>query len=399
MTNTMHINFYFRPSTVDDTIGSIYVQVTINKERVVLGAVTSVSGLRLPKVMMIKAKHWDAKEQRVRRVSDQALVINKAIGKCEEKLNKLYAQHEGFDITMNGRQLKLLFFGETRVRPTLPLLMDAFIKDRTDKRGNENTIATYQFKFRPFTAFLTKFNYLNLPAEEFTPELLENYKTYLMVDRKNSDRTADKSRQVVKTILLWAAGTGLIKINPLLNTRIRVDKTPNLECLSQEEVQIVRSAPLMPQLRAIADCFIFACYTGLAYQDLKDLSPENLQVKEGKRCIVGNRNKTGTEYIVPVTPIVNELMVKYNGVKLPLPSNQRYNTYLKDIMFLLGIKKRITTHTARKTFADWCINEIMMSDEATIVAMGQKDPKELTPYRKIKSKRLISEFPKDLLME
>ncbi len=90
-------------------------------------------------------------------------------------------------------------------------------------------------------------------------------------------------------------------------------------------------------------------------------------------------------------------MDKYEGVNLPLPALDDYNPLLRQIMFSVGIDKRITSHTARKTFADWCINEVGLSEEATIVAMGQKDAKELKPYRRTRPKRLLAEFPTDLM--
>ena len=90
-------------------------------------------------------------------------------------------------------------------------------------------------------------------------------------------------------------------------------------------------------------------------------------------------------------------MDKYQGITMPLPHLNYYNPHLQQIMLTLGIEKRITSHTARKTFADWCINELELSEEATIVAMGQKAAKELTPYRKTRPKRLLSEFPDELL--
>lgn len=397
MTNVMLINFYLRPSTVDPNYGSVYVQVRINSEMIVLGAVTSVSGLKMPKSLMIEARHWDNKKKRVRQVSSQALAINRAIAECENKLNKLYLQHEGFDIHMNAKQLKLLFFGETRVRPTMTMIMDAFLKEREAIGTKKSTLDTYRFKFRPMTDFIKSKGLSSKPAEDFTSDVLQQFRIFMITIRNNKPNSADKACQVVKTVLLWAAGAGLIKTNPLINTRIRVDKTPNLECLTQEEVKTLREAVLSPHLRAIADCFIFACYTGLAYQDLKGLGQESIQFVEGAKCIVGSRLKTNTGYCIPVTPVIAELMEKYPGLKLPVPSNQYYNSSLKEIMYYLGINKRITTHTARKTFCDWCINELDLTEEATIVAMGQKDAKELKPYRVTRPKRLMSEFPKELI--
>lgn len=393
----MLINYYLRPSTVDPTMGAVYVQVRVNRSLIVLGAVTAVSGLNLPKSIMIQTCHWDNKKKRVKQASLHASVINKAIAECEEKLLKIYAQHQGYDRKMTAKGLKEQFTKGGRMHPSFPDLIQKFIDEKVALKIRTSTVNTYRFKMRPLLEFLKQEGRSELPAEEFTQGVLNRYRTYLITHRNNKPNSAEKACQVVKTILLWAAANEFITINPLQYTRIRVDKTPNLECLDQQEVQMLIHANLLPHLRAIADCFVFACYTGLAYQDLKGLSTRNLQVVERIQCLVGERQKTGTSYCIPVTPVVAGLLEKYPTLQLPLPSNQYYNTALKEIMFCLGINKRITTHTARKTFADWCINEIGLSEEATIVAMGQKNAKELTPYRRTRPKRLLAEFPTDLL--
>ncbi|UHG93213.1 phage integrase SAM-like domain-containing protein [Spirosoma oryzicola] len=397
MLNYMYINFYPRKSTTDPEQCSINLRVTINQERLTLGAVTAICGLGFPKSVMIERKCWDERKGRVKQGTPHATMINQAIAECEKKLDKLYAQHEGFDVHMTANSLKELFLNGGRIRPTMSDLMGAFIDEREKLKARQSTIDTYRFKFRPLLAFLTARNYLTKAAEEFTPGILKEYRLYLITERGNGDRNADKSCQVVKTLLLWAAGAERIKINPLLNIRIRVDKTPNLECLTQAELEILHNADLMPDMREVADCFRFACYTGLAYQDMGAVTEENVQEIEGRLCIVGNRLKTGTEYCIPITKPVWELMQKYENLSIPLPKLDDYNPTLRQIMHFLGIKKRITSHTARKTFADWCINELGLSEEATIVAMGQKDAKELKPYRRTRPKRLLSEFPKEWL--
>lgn len=399
MTNIMLINFFLRKSHTNPATAAVYVEVTINSQRVQLGAVTSVSGLKLPKSIMIEVRHWDKKEERVKRVSDQALAINKAIDACREKLTRIYNQHEGFEVYMNGKDLKNMFFDQIRLKATFPLLMDAFIKEREAIGSKASTINTYKYKFIPILEFLTEKGMLRAPVDHFTPAVLNQFRVFMITRRANKARSADKICQVVKTVLLWAAGNGTIAKNPLINIRIRVDKTPNVERLDQEEVAKLISANLPANLRAIADCFIFSCYTGLAYDDLRLLSSDNLQVVQSHRCLVGKRKKTGTDYCIPITPVVSGLIEKYGGVSLPLPTNQAYNRALKLIMFRLDIAKNVSSHTARKTFCDWCMNELGMTNEATTVAMGQKAAKELDAYRKMRPKRMLREFPDELLMQ
>ena len=397
MLNYMYINFYVRKSVTDPSLCSVNLRVTINQQRLTLGAVTAIAGMGLPKSVMIETKFWDERKGKVRPGCPQATMINQAIAECERKLDKLYQQHEGFDVYMTADRLKELFFNGGRIRPSIPDLMGQYLSEREATGSPKSTVDTYRWKFRPLLAFLTEKGYLTRPAEEFTPGVLKEFRVYLIVARKNSDRSADKVCQFTKTLLLWAAQHEKIKINPLLNIRIRVDKTPNLECLTQEEVQTLADAQLIPEMRAVADCFRFACYTGLAYQDMQRLTDDNLQLIEGQWCILGNRKKTGTEFCIPVTQPISDLMQKYKGIKMPLPKLGDYNPLLRQIMLSLGIRKRITSHTARKTFADWLINHLNLSEEAAIVAMGQKDARELEAYRRTRPKRLLNEFPTELL--
>jgi len=111
-----------------------------------------------------------------------------------------------------------------------------------------------------------------------------------------------------------------------------------------------------PRLQLVQDCFIFSCYTGLAYNELKRLSKKHIVIGfDGQLWIEMIREKTQREISIPLLPKAKELIVKYDDanaeVIFPLVSNQRYNSYLKEMATIIGIEKRLITHTARKTFA------------------------------------------------
>ncbi len=104
------------------------------------------------------------------------------------------------------------------------------------------------------------------------------------------------------------------------------------------------------------DWFVFSCYTGLAYNEISKLQKKHI-IKgfDGELWIEMVREKTQKNIAVPLLPQAKELIDKYaddNSEEVfDVCSNQRYNSYLKEIASILGINKRLTTHTARKTFA------------------------------------------------
>jgi integrase len=106
----------------------------------------------------------------------------------------------------------------------------------------------------------------------------------------------------------------------------------------------------------VKDWFVFSCYTGLAYNEISNLKKQHI-VKgfDGELWIEMKREKTQKNISVPLLPKAKELIDKYadenSEVVFDVCSNQRYNSYLKEIASILGINKRLTTHTARKTFA------------------------------------------------
>ena len=111
-----------------------------------------------------------------------------------------------------------------------------------------------------------------------------------------------------------------------------------------------------PRLQEVKDWFVFSCYTGLAYNEIKNLRKEHI-VKgfDGELWIEMKREKTQKNIAVPILPKAQELINKYaddnSETVFDVCSNQRYNSYLKSIALIVGIDKRLTTHTARKTFA------------------------------------------------
>jgi site-specific recombinase XerD len=95
---------------------------------------------------------------------------------------------------------------------------------------------------------------------------------------------------------------------------------------------------------------VFQIYTGLAFSDMESLTPDNIEVKNGKQWIVIHRKKTGERSAIPLLPGAKAILDKYKDV-LPVSSNQKMNAYLKEIGVLCGISKNLTPHLGRHSSA------------------------------------------------
>jgi integrase len=84
---------------------------------------------------------------------------------------------------------------------------------------------------------------------------------------------------------------------------------------------------------------------------MSTLSTKNIEIGfDGKEWIQMVRKKTNRKISIPILPKAREILDKYNE-SLPGISNQKFNSYLKEISELIGINKKLTHHIARKTFA------------------------------------------------
>ena len=127
---------------------------------------------------------------------------------------------------------------------------------------------------------------------------------------------------------------------------------------NEDEIKIILKKKMVSErLEQVRDVFIFSCFSGLAYVDVANLKEDNIRKSfDGNLWIITKRQKTNTDVNVPLLDIPKMILEKYkgklpDGKVLPIISNQKLNAYLKEIADVCGIKKNLTFHLARHTFA------------------------------------------------
>jgi len=135
----------------------------------------------------------------------------------------------------------------------------------------------------------------------------------------------------------------------------------NREILTIEELAILTDKEFnISRLNEIRDIFLFCCFTGYAFVDVEKLTKADVSTGiDGEKWIFTKRHKTGTVSNVPLLPQAQIILEKYasneycqySGKLLPVKSNQKMNAYLKEVADLCDIRKNLTMHIARHTFA------------------------------------------------
>jgi integrase len=227
---------------------------------------------------------------------------------------------------------------------------------------------------------------------------LEEFEFFLKTEKKHKQITANKAIQRFKGIIRVAVAEHLIDRNPFYAHKPKKVKKKVI-FLNQQELKIIETKPIsQDRLNKTRDCFVFCCYTGLAYKEMANLKKKHL-IKgfDGVPWIQMTRDKTDKIISIPVLSKALEIIQKYSDLNgeylLPILSNQRFNSYLKEIADIVGIEKNLTHHMARKTFASTVLlyNDVPM--EIVSELLGHSNIKVTQAhYGKIVQKKVSEEM-------
>ncbi|MEO2052603.1 MAG: site-specific integrase [Allomuricauda sp.] len=216
----------------------------------------------------------------------------------------------------------------------------------------------------------------DIPVRDVDLKFIKGFEYFLKVTKKCNHNSALKYVNNFKKIIRMAVAHEWISKDPFYNYKVQF-KTVEREFLSKEELQTLVDKEIEGErLNVVRDMFVFCCYTGLSYIDVQKLHPDHI-VKhiDGTFWIKSKRTKTKSRLGIPLLPTAVGILEKYqdhpkvvNGdCVLPVLSNQKSNAYLKEIADLCSIKKNLTTHLARHTFA----TTVTLSNGVPIETVGQ----------------------------
>ena len=320
--------------------------------------------------LFINPDKWNASKQKAFPSNTDHNQLNTQLSLIKQEINQaflmLQVQQELFDV----EDIYLKYKGEDIKTEKTLLEVYTLHNDRMKKLvGIEYSDATHK-KFEESKNHVKSFirhntQKSNILLEKLNMKFLNDFDYYLKVEKKLKQVTINKHIERLRKIIKLALAEGFLERDPFLLFKqkqvilqvVYLD-TKELLVLEKHQFKQVR-------LQKVADMFIFCCYTGLPYQEMATLKKENLiDGFDGRKWINIYRQKTKKNLRVPLLSKAEQILSKYESEEtlLPVISNQQFNSFLKEITAILDINKRITHHTARKTFASTVLlyNDIPM---------------------------------------
>ena len=353
--------FYLRSNYVNkDGKVPVMLRIYLNDERLSLGS-TGIAILR---------SQWDSKKERVKGRSTEALSLNLELDNIQNGLQNIFRRMELGDY-LSLERIKMEFLGKKEDIGTIMELFD-----------------------RHITAFLkSKYSRTDLKLSELTYVVLHDFDLYLRTKVGQAPNTATKTLKTFKTITLFGGKLGILHHDPFVNLRFHMEPVDR-GFLTDEEILRVANKDLgIQRLELVRDIFIFSCFTGLAYIDVANLTPDHIVTMDDKRWIMTKRQKTSVETNVLLLDIPRAIIAKYShktyrdGKLFPVLTNQKTNSYLKEIADLCGIKKKLTFHLARHTFATMSLSK-GVPIESVSKMLGHTNIRTTQIYARITNKKI-----------
>lgn len=266
-------------------------------------------------------------------------------------------------------------------------------KELLGKEGSYSVWQKYHTCYNYFLAFLQKkYDRKDISIKDVDRNLVLNFQHYLKAECACGYNTAVKYLQKLKSILKNCQHNGWINHDPFVNIKLGM-KDGEREYLDQDELlRILKHNMTMPRLVTVRDIFVFSCFTGLSYSDIKKLNKSEIEKDaSGLWWIRSKRQKTGVRANIPLLDVPLSILGKYCDLEqinesaklLPVASNQKVNAYLNEIADLCNITKTLTFHVARHTFATTVTLTHGVPIESVSKMLGHKNIKQTQHYARI----------------
>lgn len=330
--------------------------------------------------------------------------LNHYLETVRTKVLRIHRELEQDGKPITAEILKRHFYGEGE---SPKMLLEVFrehnkkYRELLDKDVVLGTVLRYERTVRYLEEFMKeKYHFSDIPLKNINQEFVKEFEHFIKTEKDCAQNATVKYLKNLKKIIRNALVNKWMDDDPFVEIRFH-QTASNREFLTEEELnKLIEKEFTIPRMEIVRDIFVFCSLTGLAFTDVQHLKSEHIfRDMDGSYWIRKTREKTDNMCNIPLLDLPVKLIQKYQnhpecvrkGVVIPVPCNQRCNSYLKEIADVCGIQKTLSTHIVRHTFACLAIaNKVSMESIAKM--LGHTDIRTTKIYARILDRTVSDEM-------
>ena len=342
--------------------------------------------------LTVPERLWEVRGGRAKGRSLEADRINRHLDDIRSQLDRHYRDIRDRESYVTAEKVKNAWLGFGKRYRTLLSTFRSFTDDLHGRIGvdrSKNTWYRYLATMKHLQAFLTvKYRVSDIALAELEQSFIEQFHVYLRTECNLKLTSICRYLDCLINVVKVSFNDGIMPRNPFASYRYN-EPTPERAFLNEEEILTLQHAALRTKKqRMIRDLFLFSCFTGICYADLKTLAWKQFgQDTHGDWWVTGNRCKTDTQYVVKLLPAALSILERYRDgadrVFAFMPHLNTVDRSLKRIAVLCGIDKKLTFHCARHTYATTICLMNGVSLETLSKMLGHKRITTTQTYAKV----------------
>ena len=372
----------------------IYTRITVNGKRIELST-----------NRFVEITKWSVEGGKMKGTSEEARSINNHLDLLKNQIIDAHMEliHKKVLITSDSLKNKLLGVDEKQ-RMLVSIFQDHNnkIKELVGQEYAPGTLVRYTTSLKHTIEFMQwKYNVSDIDITRIDHAFITDYEFWLRSVRKCANNTAVKYIKNFNKIIKICLDNDWLYKNPFSNYKSKFKEFERVY-LSEKEIQsIIEKDFKTERLSLVRDIFLFSCFTGLAYIDVKNLTKSHISLGiDGEKWIFTHRQKTESASKIPILPVTQMIIDKYadnpqclnEGKLLPILSNQKMNAYLKEIAAVCEIEKELTFHIARHTFATTVTLTNGVPIESVSKMLGHKNLRTTQHYAKVLDRKVSEDM-------
>ena len=395
MKTKITLHFYAKSTKANaNGLLPIYVRLTVDGKR-----------LEFSTKKFVEKSKWSNELSKMKGTTEEARSINSYLDLMKSKVLDAQMEliHRNQTLSIENFKSKLLGT-EERQRMLVPIFKDHNnkIKELVGKEYAPGTLERYTTSLKHTIEFMQwKYNVSDIDITKIDHAFITDYEFWLRSVRNCANNTAVKYIKNFNKIIKLCLANDWLEKNPFANYKSKVKEVERVYLTEAEIQSIIEKDFKTERLSLVRDIFLFSCFTGLAYIDVKNLTKAHVSYGiDGEKWIFTHRQKTESASKIPILPVTQMIIDKYENHPqcinedklLPILSNQKMNAYLKEIAGVCEIEKELTFHIARHTFATTVTLTNGVPIESVSKMLGHKNLRTTQHYAKVLDRKVSDDM-------